>query len=174
MHASSARARLLRCEILADVFCLDTIFTADCKLNAENQSFCLYISPSSNSFFSFFLCFRCGSCRGRKVMQMQDSLCLALKAVETFVPFNQELHEQGQKWLTLSLPQRVKFPGRKMRGCACKQYIFWSYSNPLSVLYVFMKILSLASAKKRTKRLKGIRFRTFIGHFWVISWQWRG
>ena len=36
-----------------------------------------------------------------------------------------------------------------------------------------MKILSDASAKKKTKRLKGFKSRTFIGRFQVTSWQRR-
>ena len=37
-----------------------------------------------------------------------------------------------------------------------------------------MKVLSQASAKKKTKRLKGFKFRTFMGRFQTTSWQWRG
>jgi len=33
--------------------------------------------------------------------------------------------------LTSSLPQPVKFPGRKMQGRASKQSIFWSYNIDL-------------------------------------------
>ena len=41
----------------------------------------------------------------------------------------------------------------------------------LSVLCVSVKILSHASAKKKTKRLKDFKFRTFIGGFQVTSLQ---
>ena len=44
----------------------------------------------------------------------------------------------------------------------------------LSVLWVWMKILSLAGAKNKIKRLKGFKFRPFTGRFQVTSWQWRG
>ena len=169
MHASSTRARLLLCEILDDVFCRDTIFTVDCKLNAENQSFCLYISPSSNSFFSFLLCFCCGACRWRKVMQMQDSLYLALKAVETFVPFNQELHEQGQKWLTLSFPQHVKFPDKRCAAAPASSIFFGPIAIHFQCCTIWWKSFQLPGRKRRQTGVKGIRFRTFTGHFWVIS-----
>ena len=43
-----------------------------------------------------------------------------------------------------------------------------------SVLCVLMKILSHASAKKKTKILKGFKFGTFIGRFQMTSWQSRG
>ena len=53
-----------------------------------------------------------------------------------------------------------------------------TFSSPithlLSVRCVLMKILSKASAKKKTERLKGFKFCTFIGRFQVTSWQWRG
>ena len=52
------------------------------------------------------------------------------------------------------------------------------FSNPithlLSMLYIVMKILLHVSGKKKTKRLKGLRFLTFIGSFQVTYWQWRG
>ena len=38
-----------------------------------------------------------------------------------------------------------------------------------AVLCVLMKILSHASAKKKTKRIKGFRFRTLIGRFLAMS-----
>ena len=41
----------------------------------------------------------------------------------------------------------------------------------LSMLCVLMKIPSLASAKKKTKRLKGFKFGTLVGRFQVTSWQ---
>ena len=74
--------------------------------------------------------------------------------------------------LTPSLPQPVKFPGWKMHGRAGKQYIFWSYNTSTFNVYVLMKgLLHDASAKKKTGWLKGFKFRTFIGHFKVTSWQ---
>ena len=46
----------------------------------------------------------------------------------------------------------------------------------LSTLCVFVTdyILSHASTIKKTKGLKGLKFRTIIGPFQVTSWQWRG
>ena len=40
----------------------------------------------------------------------------------------------------------------------------------LSMQCILMKILSDANEKKKTKRLKGFRFDTFIGPFWMTSW----
>ena len=74
-----------------------------------------------------------------------------------------------RKWpflagLTPSLPQPLKFPGWMMHGRACKRYIFRSYNIYFPVLFstlcILMKILSRARAKKKTKRLKGLKFRT--------------
>ena len=60
------------------------------------------------------------------------------------------------------------------------------------MLWVLMEILSHASAKKedkikiklkkwisntdetKTKSLKGVKFGTFMGHFQMTSWQWKG
>ena len=72
--------------------------------------------------------------------------------------------------LTLSLPQPVKFPSWKMQGRACKQYIFRSYNRP-SMLCILIKIFSHVTTKKRRKRVKGLKFRIFIGRFQVTSWQ---
>ena len=44
----------------------------------------------------------------------------------------------------------------------------------LSMLWVLMEILSHASAKKQTKRLKSFKFGTFMGRFQVMSWQVTG
>ena len=60
--------------------------------------------------------------------------------------------------LTPSLPQAVEFPGWKMHGHVCKQYIFRSCNNLLSMLCLLMKILSHASAKKKTKRFQILHF----------------
>ena len=75
--------------------------------------------------------------------------------------------------LTPSLPQPVRFPGWKMHGRTCKQYIFRSYNTSTFNAMRFDEILSHASAKKKTKRLKGFKFRTFNYRFQVTSWQWR-
>ena len=40
-----------------------------------------------------------------------------------------------------------------------------------SVLCVLREILSYASAKKKTKKLKGFQFLTFMGKFQMKSWQ---
>ena len=76
--------------------------------------------------------------------------------------------------LTPSLPQPVKFPGWKIHGHICKQYIFRICNTLLSMLCVLLKFLSYARAKNKTKKLKGFQFRTFIGHFQGTTWQWRG
>ena len=39
------------------------------------------------------------------------------------------------------------------------------------MLCVLMKILSHASKKKKTKRLKGFKFRTFMGRSQVTTWS---
>ena len=55
-----------------------------------------------------------------------------------------------------------------MHGSACKQYIFRSVTHLLSTLCVFMKILSHASGKSKTRRLKGLKFRNFTGLFFFF------
>ena len=76
----------------------------------------------------------------------------------------------------------VKLVGWKMHGRACKQYSFQSYNTftfyamRVFCLFLFlflMIILSHASAKKKTKKLKGFKLRTFTGRF-QVTWQWRG
>ena len=47
-------------------------------------------------------------------------------------------------------------------------------TNLFSVLWVLMKTLSHAGAKKKTKRFQHFRLCTFIGCFQVTLWQWRG
>ena len=71
----------------------------------------------------------------------------------------------GLLMLTPSLPQPVKCPCCKMYGCSCKQSVFRSNNNLFSMVCVLMQFLSHASAKKKTERPKGFRFRTFIGRF---------
>ena len=46
-----------------------------------------------------------------------------------------------------------------------------SISDLLSVLSILMKSLSHASAKKKTKRLKGLELCTFNGGSQVASWH---
>ena len=77
--------------------------------------------------------------------------------------------------LTPSLPQPVTCPSWKMHGRPCKEHIFWSY-NKTSTFNAkhFDENPAHASAKKKTKRLKGFIFRIFIGHFQVTPRQWRG
>ena len=65
----------------------------------------------------------------------------------------------------------VKFPGWKMHVRTWKQYMFRSIAYPLSVLCVWMKILPHAGAKKKTKRLKGFKFGTFMGRSQVAATQ---
>ena len=48
----------------------------------------------------------------------------------------------------------VTFPGSQTRGHACKQSIFRSRNNLLSMPCVLMKILPHASVKKKTKGLR--------------------
>ena len=74
--------------------------------------------------------------------------------------------------LTPSLPQQVQFSGLNdaQHGRACKQYVFRSRNVCISAVR-FDQILSHASAKKETKRLKGFRFCTFMGGFQMTPWQ---
>ena len=51
------------------------------------------------------------------------------------------------------------------------QTVYFPILRLLLMLRVVMKVLSNASAKKETKRLKGFIFRTFAGRFQVTSWQ---
>ena len=57
----------------------------------------------------------------------------------------------------------------------CLQTVYFSgpSASLLSMLCILVKIISHARVKKKTKRLKGFKFHTFIGHFQVI-WQWKG
>ena len=75
--------------------------------------------------------------------------------------------------LTPSLPQPVKFPGWKVDTWACKQYIFWFMTHPLSMLTILIKTFTYYNAKK--KKDEGFP----ISHFYcclfqATLWQWRG
>ena len=53
-----------------------------------------------------------------------------------------------------------------LHGRTCKQRIFWSYNICFRCcLWVLMEIRSYASAKEKTKKLKGLKFGTFTGSF---------
>ena len=70
-------------------------------------------------------------------------------------------------FLTPSLPQPVRFPGWKMLGRACKQYVFQSCNVYFSMLCIWMSILSHASAKKKkTKKATGFQVLRFYWSFW--------
>ena len=80
--------------------------------------------------------------------------------------FAVSLRGTARTTLTPSLPLTVKIPGWKMRGRACKQYIFRSCNtSTFNAMCVLMKTLSFSSAKKTTKGLKDFKFRTFTWSF---------
>ena len=62
--------------------------------------------------------------------------------------------------LTPSLPQPVQFPGRKVHIRACKPYIFLSYKNLISIVWVLMKIGSHANANKHVSRTGTFAWKT--------------
>ena len=55
------------------------------------------------------------------------------------------------------------FGAERCSDSPAKQCVF----SRIEMLCLLMKILSHASAKKKTKRLKGFKFRTVIGRFQV-------
>ena len=62
--------------------------------------------------------------------------------------------------------------GLKAAGtCLQTVYFFGPITHLLSVLCVLTKVLSHSNTKKKTKRLRGFKFRTFIGRFQATSWQ---
>ena len=67
--------------------------------------------------------------------------------------------------LTASLPQPVKFPGWKMLGHVCEQYICRSCSNLLSMLRVLLEILSHVNTKKADKKAEGFKILHF---YWLF------
>ena len=73
---------------------------------------------------------------------------------------------RGVSQLTPSLPQAVQFPGKRCTDALVKSIFSGPTTHLLSIL---MKLLSHVSAKKKTKRLKGFKFRTFIGRFQVTT-----
>ena len=78
-------------------------------------------------------------------------------------------HEQA---LTTSLSQPVQFLGGDTWMCLQTVYFLVLFSHLHSMLRVLMKILSHASAKKKTKaKNKNFKFRILIGHFQGTSWQ---
>ena len=73
--------------------------------------------------------------------------------------------------LTLSLPQPVKFRPERCRDVPANSIFSDFLTHLLLMLCVSIKILSHASAKKETKRLKWFKFRAVIGRFQVTPWQ---
>ena len=61
--------------------------------------------------------------------------------------------------------------GLKDAWCPCMQTFSSPVMHLLSMIYVLMKILSQASAKIETKRLKDFKFLTVSGGFQVAWWQ---
>ena len=53
--------------------------------------------------------------------------------------------------VTPSLPQSVKFPGRKIHTLACKQCSVPSYSKSLSILSILMEAFHTLMRKKKKK-----------------------
>ena len=70
------------------------------------------------------------------------------------------------KTLTPSLPKHVK-----CMHASANSIFSGPVTHLLSMLWVLMKTISHASAKKKTKRVKRFKFGTFIDSFQVISWQ---
>ena len=77
-------------------------------------------------------------------------------------------------FLTPSLTQPVKFPVWMMHGHNCKQSIIRSYNTSTFNHKHFDENPFTCQCEKKTKSLKGFKFRTFIGRFQVTSRQWRG
>ena len=71
----------------------------------------------------------------------------------------------GVVLLTPSLPLLVKFPGCMIHRRAYKEYIFRSCNTSTFRATRFDKNPSYASAKKKAKRLTGLKFRTLVGRF---------
>ena len=65
-----------------------------------------------------------------------------------------------------------KMSGLRNAGTCLQTAYFQSYNaSTFSAARVLIKIVSYATAKKKTKRLKGFKFRAVIGRFKVTSWQ---
>ena len=69
--------------------------------------------------------------------------------------------------LTPSLPQPVKFPGWKMHGCACKQYIFQSYNIYFECYAFWWKSFHVPVWKKK----KGLRVSNFALLWVIFKWN---
>ena len=57
------------------------------------------------------------------------------------------------------------------RNAPAKRVFSGPIVHLLLMLHGLMKILSYDGAKKKTKRLKGFKFGTFIGRFQMTFWQ---
>ena len=68
-------------------------------------------------------------------------------------------------WLTPSLPQPVKFPGWKMHGRACKQYIFRFYNTPTFNARRFDENLFTCHCEKENKKAYGFQISHFYWSF---------
>ena len=74
-------------------------------------------------------------------------------------------------YITPSLPQPVKFLAERCMDVPASSIFSIPITHLLSMLCVLMAILSHASVKKKTKKLKGFKIHTFTGCFQVTSWQ---
>ena len=80
-----------------------------------------------------------------------------------------EYHTGNNKRLN-KINQPVKFLGWEMHGRNGKQYFFWSCNIYFQCHAFWSKSFHMpVRKKKKTKRLKGYKFGTFIGHF--QKWQ---
>ena len=71
--------------------------------------------------------------------------------------------------LTPSLPKTVTFPGWKMHRRSCKQYIFRSYNNLLSMFTFWWKSFHNAVRKRKQKGLRVSNFTLLLAIF-----KWHG
>ena len=78
--------------------------------------------------------------------------------------------------LTPALPQHVKFPGLKVQAYTPSNSVFdGPITNPVSVLWILIEILSHAHGKGKKKNLNDFKFGTFIGQFLSEqAWQCKG
>ena len=79
-----------------------------------------------------------------------------------------------QRILTPSPPHPVIFPGWKMHGRACKEYIFRSYNTYLQYYTFWWRFFDMPVRKRRQKGLRVSNFALLLVDFKMTSWQWRG
>ena len=100
------------------------------------------------------------------ITNLLSTLCISIEILS-------RAHAKEEKSLNPFTAPARKISGLKDSRRYLQTAYFQSCKHLSSMLCILMKIVlhNYASAKKKTKKLKGFKFRTFICRFKVTSWH---